>query len=232
VNVSWIIGDLPAVAAGAAGALMAGLTGSGHCALMCGPLACAGLAGGARDRRRAAWAWQLGRVVAYTAVGAALGAAGRGVAAAIAAPAVRLLPWLMAAGLLFAGLEVGRRLPRLPLAARIPRALAKFGERFTPTGRAALRGAATPFLPCGLLYGAFIMALAGGGVAGGALIMLAFSLGAIPALAFVQANLARLQRHPRAHALARRAVPLAAAAVLIWRTVAAGSGGAGPPHCH
>src|SRR3954470_15277717 len=98
------MGDLPAALAGGAGAFMAGLTGSGHCALMCGPLACAGLGGDARGRRRAAWAWQAGRVGAYTAVGAALGGAGAGVAAAIAAPAVRVLPWLMAAGLLFAGL--------------------------------------------------------------------------------------------------------------------------------
>ena len=250
-------GAIPVVAAGAAAAFVAGLTGSGHCALMCGPLACAGLAGDARQRWRAAAAWQVARVAAYGAVGAALGGLGRGAVAALAAPAARALPWLMVAGLLFAGLEVGRRLPPLPGLSRIPRVLARFGERFTgparteigvPGGarrgtvrepsrgsglivRAALRGAATPFLPCGLLYGAFIMALAGGGVAGGAMIMIAFALGALPALAFVQANVARLQRHPRAQIVLRRAVPLLAAAVLIWRTVAAGTG-AEPPHCH
>lgn len=35
----------PVVVAGTAGALVVGLTGSVHCLLMCGPLACAGLPG-------------------------------------------------------------------------------------------------------------------------------------------------------------------------------------------
>jgi sulfite exporter TauE/SafE len=97
--------------------------------------------------------------------------------------------------------------------------------------RAAFRGAATPFLPCGLLYGAFLMAAAAGGLLGGALVMLAFGAGAVPALTVAQTGLARLAAHPRAYALTRRAVPLGAAVVLVWRALAAGDG-AMPPHCH
>ena len=108
-------------------------------------------------------------------------------------------------------------------------------QGFRPPRRAALRGLATPFLPCGLLYGAFLMAAGAASVAGGALVMMAFGLGSVLALALVQVLLpggaARLVSHPRAAAFARRAIPLLAAVVLVWRALAVG-GTASPPHCH
>jgi hypothetical protein len=104
------------------------------------------------------------------------------------------------------------------------------GESFSPPVRAALRGAATPFLPCGFLYGAFVIAIAAGHAAGGALIMAAFALGTMPALALVQRQAARLAAvSPRTRAWLRRGVPLLAAAALIWRALAVGTGA---PHCH
>ena len=42
------------------------------------------------------------------------------------------------------------------------RLLARAGQRTSALTRAALLGAATPFLPCGLLYGMFLAALASG----------------------------------------------------------------------
>jgi len=220
VDPSLTAGGLGVAGIGAAAAFMTGLLGSGHCALMCGPLACAGPPGPPSARRwRTAAAWQMGRLGAYAAAGAILGGAGRTVMSALAAPAARALPWLMAAGLIVAALEVGKRVPPLPGLARIPRGLSRIGARFSPPARATLRGVATPFLPCGLLYGAFLMAGAAGSVIGGALVMLAFGAGAIPALAVVQASIVPLARHPRVYAVARRAVPLVAAAVLIWRAL-------------
>ena len=239
MDASLVVGGLSTAGIGAAAALTSGLFGSGHCALMCGPLACAGAGtttcSDGRTRRRTAWAWQVGRLAAYAAVGAILGGAGRAAAVSLAGPAARALPWIMAGGLVVSALQVGKRVPPLPALAQIPRRLARAGARFSPARRAALRGAATPFLPCGLLYGAFLMAAAAGSVVGGALVLGAFGLGAVPALALVQAvvpgGTARLGAHPRAAAIARRAVPLAAALVLVWRALAAG-GGATPPHCH
>jgi len=223
---------------GAAAALATGLFGSGHCALMCGPLACAGLvpssAQDARGRRRSAWAWQLGRLAGYAAAGAALGGFGRVLVGTFVGAGARAVPWIMAAGLVLSALGVGAKVRRAPVLAQIPRRLARAGARISPARRAALRGLATPFLPCGLLYGAFLMAAGAASVAGGALVMTAFGLGSVPALALVQAlvpgSAARLAAHPRAAAVARRAIPLLAALVLVWRAVAAGPGA--PPHCH
>lgn len=239
MDASFVSSAISPAGIGAAAALATGLFGSGHCALMCGPLACAGLTpSGAQDegrgRWRSAWAWQLGRLAGYAAVGAALGGFGRAVVGTLVGSGARAVPWIMAAGLVLSALGVGAKVRRAPVLAQIPRRLARAGARISPARRAALRGLATPFLPCGLLYGAFLMAAGAASVAGGALVMTAFGLGSVPALALVQAlvpgGAARLAAHPRAAAVARRAIPLLAALVLVWRAVAAGPGA--PPHCH
>jgi sulfite exporter TauE/SafE len=239
MDASFVSSVMSPAGIGAAAALATGLFGSGHCALMCGPLACAGLdragAPDRRARRRSAWAWQLGRLGAYAVAGAALGGFGRAVMGTLVGPGARAVPWIMAAGLVLSALGVGAKVRRAPVLAQIPRRLARAGARISPPRRAALRGLATPFLPCGLLYGAFLMAAGAASVAGGALVMAAFGLGSVPALALVQALVpgggARLAAHPRAAAFARRAIPLVAAVVLVWRAVAAQSGAAAP-HCH
>ena len=213
---------------GVVAALTAGVLGSGHCAVMCGPLASVSLDRDPGQRGRRARAWQAGRLLAYAALGAVLGTFGRGVARGLASTAGAALPWIMVAGLVLMAFEVGKRLPRLPGLARISRALFQIGEKLTPVGGAALRGAATAFLPCGLLYGAFIMAVGAGSAAGGALTMAAFGAGGIPALALVQAQSRRLAEHPRARQAARRLIPLLAAGMIVWRTLATHTGHA----CH
>ncbi len=206
--------------AGATSAGVAGLTGSLHCALMCGPLACAA--------RSSASAWHLGRVAAYGVVGLLLGALGRGVSLALTESIAPVLPWVMALGLVATAFELGKRLRPLPGVTRIARALAKAGDGLPPSGRSLALGAATPFLPCGLLYGMFLAAIATGQPLGGAVVMLAFSLGAIPALVAVQLGASRAGQWPRAALVARRVVPLVAAAVLIVRALTAR---AGPEQC-
>ena len=213
---------------GALAALTTGLMGSGHCAVMCGPLACVSLDRDPSQRARRAQAWQGGRLLAYASLGAMLGTFGHGVGRALASTAGAVLPWLMVAGLVLMACEVGRRVPRLPGLARISRALFGIGEKITPIAGAAVRGAATALLPCGLLYGAFIMAVGAGTTVGGALTMTAFALGGVPALAVVQAQSRRLANHPRAHRAARRLIPLLAAALIVWRTLAPHTGHA----CH
>jgi sulfite exporter TauE/SafE len=136
----------------------------------------------------------------------------------------------MAAGLVVSALELGRRLPALPGLARIPLLFLRLGGAVPPLPRAALRGAATPFLPCGLLYGAFVIAIGAGSAAAGLAVMAAFALGAIPALALVQANARWLAAPTRGAAVARRLLPLVAAAILVWRALGAASGA--PPACH
>ncbi|MEW5740335.1 MAG: sulfite exporter TauE/SafE family protein [Myxococcota bacterium] len=209
----------PLLLAGTSSALVAGVTGSLHCGLMCGPLACAPLPPAGPARQRAAIAWHAGRVTAYLAVGAVLGAVGAGAARVLTVSVQPWLPWVMAAGLVVTALDLGRHLKPLPGVAAISKALARRGARLSPAGRAFALGAATPFLPCGLLYGIFLAALATGSAAGGAVVLLAFSLGAVPLLAGVQLGAQAWNRWPRASAVLRRAVPLAAAFLLIVRAL-------------
>jgi sulfite exporter TauE/SafE len=217
---------------------------------MCGPLACVDLSPAPlasaqrsppsprsidrerdpRARRRAAVAWQAGRIATYTATGTLLGALGHAGLALARAPLARALPWVMVVGLVLSAAEVGRHLPALPGLSRVARAFSAWGARTSIVARAALRGAATPFLPCGLLYGAFVVAVGTGSALAGAAVMLAFALGALPALALVQIGAPRLAARGGAGALVRRAIPLAAAALVAWRAI--GALGAGAPRCH
>jgi sulfite exporter TauE/SafE len=218
LRVEWSF-ETPLVLAGASSALVAGLTGSLHCGLMCGPLACAPLPKAGAGRRRAAVAWHLGRVTAYVLVGALLGALGSGVTRVLMVSVQPWLPWVMAAGLVVTGLDLGRHLKPLPGVAPLSRLVARWGATLPPVGRAVALGAATPFLPCGLLYGIFLAALATGSARGGAVVLFAFSLGAVPLLAGVQLGAQAWNRWPAAAAVFRRVVPLTAALLLILRAV-------------
>jgi uncharacterized protein len=226
---------------GAAAGMVTGLASSAHCAAMCGPLACAAAADGAgadrpvvlgrRPRRwRQPLAYHVSRVGSYAAVGAALGLAGVGTRHALAgiAPA---LPWVMAGALTATAFGVGKRLPVPTALRRLAQPVVRRAAKFSPVARAAAIGAATPLLPCATLYGLLVAAAATASALGGAALMAAFALGATPVLAIIQGHGPLLARHPRAAGFVRRAVPLLAAAVLIWRAVHAGGGDA-PPTCH
>ncbi|QRO02838.1 sulfite exporter TauE/SafE family protein [Archangium violaceum] len=211
----------PVVVAGAAGALMVGVTGSVHCLLMCGPLACAGLPGvKGPERWRAVLAYQSARVGAYALMGGLLGALGGGVTRALAVSTRPWLPWVMAAALVASALELGKRLRPLPGLSHLAGAITRAGAKFSLLSRSGAMGAVTPLLPCGLLYGVYAAALTSGSLGGGALLLGAFALGGLPALLGAQLQTGLWQRQPRVAAFVlKRAVPLVAAAVLIYRAV-------------
>ncbi|MFT3710335.1 MAG: sulfite exporter TauE/SafE family protein [Archangium sp.] len=197
-------------------AAVTGATGSVHCALMCGPLACASM--GQHRGASAVIGWQLGRLFSYVLLGAAFGALGRGVSSVFLESVTPVLPWVMAIGLVIASLDVGKRLRALPFARRgASTIVAKANQQQSPLARSFLFGVATPLLPCGLLYGLFLAAMASGGALEGAVLLGAFALGAMPALLGAQLGLAKLNLPP----WVRRVVPLAAAAVLIVRALLA-----------
>jgi len=116
--------------------------------------------------------------------GGAVGGALPGPAWVPALVSVPLLIWFSASlgGLVPGG---GARIPGL---ARVGAALA----RREGAGWRYLFGAATGLLPCGLLYAALALALSAGSAAVGALAMLAFGLGTVPALALLSATVRRL----------------------------------------
>jgi sulfite exporter TauE/SafE len=217
----------PLVAAGASTAFAAGLTGSLHCGLMCGPLACAGL--GRSPSRALMASWHLGRTLAYALVGALLGGVGQALSLTLTFSVTPYLPWVMAVGLVITALDLGKHLRPLPGVGQLSKRLARLGAGLGPTGRAFALGAATPFLPCGLLYGMFLAAVATNSAVGGALVMAAFSLGAVPILGAVQLGARGFDRWPTAALVLRRVVPLVAAAVLVARALWAQDTA---PDCH
>ncbi len=217
---------------GAIAALVAGLSASPHCGLMCGPLACAM---GAEGRRAStALAWHLGRLGAYVSLGALAGGLGHG-AVSFAPSLLRALPWLMALGLVVAAFDLPswfqKPRPVGSASARAWRALRAPTAKLSPAGRAAAFGALTPLLPCGLLYGVLIAAAATGTALAGAAVMGAFVLGSAPALGAVQAGAFQLGGSSFGR-WARRAVLVAGAAVLAYRGWHAPPNADTPPECH
>ncbi|MGA9524874.1 MAG: sulfite exporter TauE/SafE family protein, partial [Myxococcaceae bacterium] len=172
----------------------------------------------AGGRTRALIAYQGARALSYTAVGALLGTVGGGVASVLAVSTRPWLPWIMAAALVASALELGKRLRPIPGIRHLVTAITRLSAKFSSTGRAAAIGAATPLLPCGLLYGVFAGALVAGSAATGALILGAFALGGVPALLLAQAGTQLVSRRGgRVAFVLRRIVPIAGALALIIR---------------
>jgi sulfite exporter TauE/SafE len=176
-----------------AGAATLGLAGSAHCLGMCGGIAAA--AGTRAQAGGTAWngiAFNLGRVAGYallgTVVGAVIGIALERVPVRPLAIGLRALAGLLmlAMGLSLLG---GRDLLSLErLGGRLwqrVRPLAGRALALPPALRFAALGLVWGFLPCGLVYSALVLAAATGSAATGAMTMLAFGAGTLPAMVAV-----------------------------------------------
>jgi sulfite exporter TauE/SafE len=185
---------------------LVGLAGGfGHCIAMCGPIAVAGGvfsgAGTGPEGRprtaRVAW-WQLayqgGRVLTYTAIGAALGAFGSLFVVRGALGPVQRLVWLIAGEvMIFMGLAIAG----VPLLARFGRSVEdRYAKATRGWFRRACRRLAGPdprtalplgmlmgLMPCGFLMSIELYAVGTGSALFGSITMLAFGLGTVPALA-------------------------------------------------
>lgn len=189
------------------GAFMTGLVGSPHCLAMCGPFAAA-----CGHRPVGLTAWHVGRLASYALLGAAAGAAGATVPGPpwlSAALGVVLLLWFAAA---LAGFVPEPRLV-LPGFARAGRLLDE-GRR--PGAQLAF-GMANGFLPCGLVYSALALPVAIGHASGGAMAMLAFGAGTVPALSVAAAGLRRFTGRTLA---GRRALAVAVLILGLWSIAA------------
>lgn len=167
----------------------ASLVGGLHCAGMCGGFVCAVSTPGRAALSQAAW--HVGRGLAYVAIGFAAGAMGRGLESVLATTGIQHAAAIAAGILLVArGVSVlangaaARPARPAPWSRLVARAIR--GVRSLPViPRAAFVGALAALLPCGWLW-AFVATAAGTGQAlGGALVMLVFWSGTIPALAGV-----------------------------------------------
>ncbi len=156
-----------------AGAFVAGLVGSPHCVGMCGPfaLACSTPAG-------PAVLWHVGRLGTYAALGALAGGFGSalpGPTWLAAAVSAAFVVWF--AAVLAGVLPEPRWTP--PFLKRVAMGAAEEQGR----GSRLAFGLANGLLPCGLVYAALGLAVAASSPWTGALVMLAFGLGTVPALA-------------------------------------------------
>lgn len=191
-----------------------GLFGTGHCLGMCGPLV---IAFPAQTGKFAAHlAYHGGRILTYSAVGAALGSVGAGLAQIAALSGGDHLAWialiqvvfsLSAAGFLFgfglSRLGLLRQPAWLSLASpgKIPGyhhviQTARSGQR---AGSMCLLGMLMGFLPCGLSFAAFARALAAGSHLTGGVFLLAFGVGTLPGLLLLGVGAAGLLRRYQKH---------------------------------
>jgi uncharacterized protein len=125
-----------------------------------------------------------GRILSYTLLGGAIGALGS--ALALSPEINGVLTLFASAVMILLGLQMLRLLPALTrFLPTMPKAFSHYihdlAER-DANGGAFVLGAATFFLPCGFTQALQLYVLAKGSFAIGALTMLAFSLGTLPAL--------------------------------------------------
>jgi len=153
----------------------ASLLGSLHCVGMCG-----GLVATLRPKAEEIATYHLGRLAGYTGLGALAGLLGSEI---LTDGTTTIASWIaaMVLGLtfIFMGISAWRgkgvHLFRLP--PRLSREI--FGR---VQGKPLLLGLATAFLPCGWLHGFILAAIATRSASSGALLLLLFWLGTVPAL--------------------------------------------------
>ncbi|MGE0188691.1 MAG: sulfite exporter TauE/SafE family protein [Steroidobacteraceae bacterium] len=190
-----------------AAAFLAGVSGSLHCLTMCG-----GITGALGMRARStgktaagafayATTYQIGRLLSYAMAGALCGGIGGFLINLIDSKDITL--YLRAAAgmlllLLGAQLLFSWRLltPIEKMGAKIWRRLLPLTQHLPTSGfpQALLLGALWGWLPCGLVYSMLLLGVLGGNALHGALLMLAFGTGTLPAMLGSSLLSSQLQR--------------------------------------
>ncbi len=203
--------------------MIASLLGSLHCAGMCGAFVAFAVAGeNAGDRPAPRWilnaAYNGGRLITYTLLGALAGIVGSAVDLGGDAVGVRNTAAVLA-GSIMVGFGVvnvlrlsGVRISRMPLPPGLG-AIVSRGHRaameLTPARRALVIGMLTTLLPCGWLYAFAVTAAGTASPFLGAITMAVFWLGTLPVMASLGAGLQSLAGP------LRRKVPLATSVLLV-----------------
>ena len=167
--------------AGFGAAFLLGLMTSPHCLGMCGGILLGNCAQN-RSPALASLAYNVGRILSYTAIGGIFGALGTVIAYSMS---VKSMVFTMAGlvvvliGLNLWGLltGLGALIASQPSFCQLPTQAQKCFA-----GRPLLIGLLTGLMPCGSLYAMWLHAVSGGSAAYGAETMLAFALGTAPLL--------------------------------------------------
>jgi sulfite exporter TauE/SafE len=174
-----------------AGGAALGLASSLHCIGMCGGIAVlfgyspSGCGAAAAGREQALL--HGGRIASYALLGAAAGSLGSAALGGIEAGSGQaLLRWAAAVSLGWMGLVTAGIAPAPALLAHgagTGRWRMRLMLHLPPPARRMAGGVLWGLLPCGMVYGALLYAMFAGTALGGALVMLGFGLGTLPALA-------------------------------------------------
>jgi sulfite exporter TauE/SafE len=159
-----------------------GAGGSLHCLGMCGPLVIA-----MKANQKINWftAQQLGKVTTYTLFGIIAGAGGGILSYAIDQQYFSIIIGLLMLASLVFTVELGQIFGKPNWLTKQVANLRNQALTIWPTpslGKYYVLGLANGFLPCGLLYSAFMVALGTGSIGGGMLLMFSFGIGTIPLL--------------------------------------------------
>lgn len=172
-------------------AVLMGFFGSPHCLGMCGGLVAAfGLSMkevSPAKRRALVATYHFGRLLSYATLGIIAGFIGTTVLAPLMVgnniPRILLGLVLVFVGMTMLGAPFLNKLERLGM--RFWQALAPLRQKVFPLNtypRALSAGLLWGFLPCGLVYGALLIAVVGHDPLTGAVLMFAFGLGTVPML--------------------------------------------------
>jgi len=204
-------------------AFLAGLLGSGHCFGMCGGIA-AGL--GAMSRGRGlvpALQFNLARLISYALLGMVAAMVLGGFSGLM--PIARWLRLLTALLILMIGLKFLFNFRGIEFIERggaglwkkiMPLAM-KAGSRQDGVGRVLL-GLCWGFIPCGLVYTVLMTAASTANAASGAVTMLAFGLGTLPAMLGLTAAAPALSAFLEDRTV-RRVIGFALVVLAIWTVV-------------
>lgn len=178
-----------------------GLFGSPHCLGMCGGIVTAfGLSmQHVSDSKKNGLilTYHLGRLISYALLGLIASVVGVAIFQSImsnSAPRIVLGAVLVLIGLAMLGLPLFNQLEKFGM--RFWQSLAPLRKKVFPIdsfGKALFAGLLWGFLPCGLVYGALMMAIAGNNIATGAALMFVFGLGTMPMLIATQKTVGMLQ---------------------------------------
>lgn len=170
-----------------------GFLGSGHCLGMCGGITTmltTALSPSTCASKKSLYVslYNTGRIFSYTLAGAIVGLTSSLAAKSIGLP-LSILQTIAAIFLILLGLYLGQwfhGLSRIEVIGKIIwQHLSKLNKKILPVNSAPKAlglGLVWGWLPCGLVYSTLTWALASGSATNGAMIMLAFGLGTLPAL--------------------------------------------------
>jgi sulfite exporter TauE/SafE len=192
------------------GGLLLGLASTLHCSAMCGGISCSALLSlspqSGWDRVRYAVLLNLGRILAYAALGIAAALIGSAIIKPETTMNYRVLQYIGAVVLMWTGLSMAGMMPRFALLdgamTRLSGSVATITRPLQGTAAAPLAlGAIWGLNPCPMVYAALFTATLTASLWGGLSVMAGFGLGTLPGVLVAGLGLASLRGIEKSRAI-------------------------------